>query len=164
MEKNTVKVTTVTPAVLQELEELRSRMAKCAVELFPERGRTLGMKLDHRLGAHRGVVFRPQIAIAQTEKSVEVRVALAGFESEEITVFAEPCTITISAIRKNQTHSEDVKYSDSSTGEVFRRCQLPVEVNPEGARAALKDGILSLSLPKAGSSKKEVNADGPSAA
>jgi HSP20 family protein len=167
MEKNAVNVKTMTPAVLEELEDLRSRMAKRTVELFTDRGRASGMKRDHRFRALRGVVFRPQIAIAETDKHIEVRAALPGFESEEVTVFVEPQTITINGKRKNDTHIEnqDVEYPDFSTGEVFRRFQLPAEADPDGARAALKDGILSLTLPKAGTSeKKEVNAEGPSAA
>jgi HSP20 family protein len=79
----------------------------------------------------------------------------------------EPRTITINGKRKNHIHTENknVEYPNFSTGEVFRRFHLPAEADPKGARAALRDGILSLTLPKAGTSeKKEVNAEGPSAA
>jgi HSP20 family protein len=167
MEQNVVKVKTMTPAVLEELEDLRSRRAQRTVELFTDRRRSSGAKLDHGFPARQGVVSRPQTAIAETDTHVEVRVALPGFQSDEVTVFVEPRTITISGRRKKQTPTanEYVKYSDISTGEVFRRLQLPMEVNPDRARAALRDGILSLILPKAGTSdKKEVNAEGPSAA
>lgn len=142
MESNAVTVKTMTSAVLKELEDLRSRMAK------------------------RAVVYRPQTAVAETDKNVEVRVALPGFQSEEVEVFVEPRSVTISGRRKaeNHTKNKNVRLSDFSIGEFFRRLQLPSEADPDGARAQLKDGILSLSLPKAGSSEKDVNADGPSAA
>ena len=143
MESNAVTVKTMTPAVLKELEDLRSRIAKLAV------------------------VYRPQIAIAETDKNVEVRVALRGIESEAVEVFVEPRSVMISGKRKaeNHTKTKNVQLSDFTTGEFFRRFQLPSEADPDGARAALKDRILSLTLPKARTSEeKEVNADGPSAA
>jgi HSP20 family protein len=143
MERNAVTVKTMTPAVLKELEDLRSRIAK------------------------RAVVYRPQIAIAETDKVVEVRAALPGFESEEVKVFVERRSVTISGRRKaeNDTKNKPVQFSDFTTGDFFRRFQLPSEADPDGARAALKDGILSLTLPKARTSQnKKVNADGPSAA
>jgi HSP20 family protein len=142
MERNAVTVKTMTPAVLKELEDLRSRMAK------------------------RAIVYRPQIAIEETDEYVEVLAALPGFGSEEVEVFVEPRSITISGKRKadNHTKNKNVRFSDFTTGEFFRRLQLPSEADPDGARVALRDGILSLTLPKATSEEKEVNADGPSAA
>jgi HSP20 family molecular chaperone IbpA len=166
IEKNTVNVKTMSPAVLKELEDLRSRMAKRAVEMFTYRRRAMDMELDNRSSAERKVVYRPQIETTETDKYVELRVALPGFASEEVEVFVEPRSVTISGERKAETHTENknIHYSDFSSGEVFRRFQLPSEADPDGARAGLKDGILFLTLPKTSTSEKKENADGPSAA
>jgi HSP20 family molecular chaperone IbpA len=167
MKKHAVKVTRTTPILLEELEDLRSRIVRRAFELFTVRGKTLGLEPDDWFRAEGELVSWPPIEIAETDKYVEVQVALPGFKSQEVEVFAEPRSITIKGKRKTETHTENktVKYSDFRSGEVFRQFQLPVEANPDGARAALKDGILSLTLPKASTSEKiEVNAEAASAA
>ncbi|MGH9883221.1 MAG: Hsp20 family protein [Pyrinomonadaceae bacterium] len=168
MEKHPVKVKSTPPTLLEELENLRSRIAKRAFELFTDRGGRLGLELDDWFRAERELVSLPPIEIAETDKYVEVRVALPGFKSEEVEVFVEPRSVTIKGERKEETHTEkkNVKYSDFRSGEVFRQFQLPSEAIPDEARAVLKDGILSLTLPKTGTSEKkiEVNTGAASAA
>lgn len=46
MEKHSVKVKSMTPSLLEEIENLRSRIAKRAFELFTDRGGALGLNLD----------------------------------------------------------------------------------------------------------------------
>jgi HSP20 family protein len=168
MEKHSVKVKNTTPTLLEELENLRSRIAKRAFELFTDRGGTLGLERDDWFRAERELVSLPPIEIAETDKYVEVRVALPGFKSEEVEVFVEPRSVTIKGERKEESHTEKktVKYSDFRSKEVFRQFQLPSETNPDEASAVLREGILSLALPKTGTSEKkiEVNAEAASAA
>ena len=94
--------------------------------------------------------------------------ALPGFKSEEVEVFVEPRSVTIKGERKEESHTEKktVKYSDFRSKEVFRQFQLPSETNPDEASAVLREGILSLALPKTDISEKkiEVNAEAASAA
>src|SRR4030095_15347359 len=168
MEKHSVKVKNTTPTLLEELENLRSRIAKRAFELFTDRGGALGLELDDWFRAERELVSLPPIEIAETDKYVEVRVALPGFKSEEIEVFVEPRSVTIKGERKEKSHTEKktVKYSDFRSNEVCRQFQLPSETNPDEASAVLSEGILSLALPKTATSEKkiEVNAEAASAA
>jgi|SRR5262245_20138629 len=168
MENHAVKVKSTTPTLLAELESLRLRIARRAFEAFTVRGKTMGLEPDDWFRAERELVSRPPIEIAETDEYVEVQVALPGFKSQEVEVFVEPRSVTIKGKRNENTHTTNktVTYSDFRSGEVFRRFQLPSEANPEGARAALKDGILSLALPKVSTSKKkiEVNAEVTSAA
>jgi HSP20 family protein len=158
MEKHSVKVKGTTPTLLEELENLRARIAKRAFELFTDRGGTLGLELDDWFRAERELVTLPSIEIAETDKYVEVRVALPGFKSEEVEVFVEPLSVTIKGERKEETHTQKktIKYSDSRSREVLRQFQLPSEANPDEARAVLKDGILSLTLPKISTSEKKI--------
>jgi HSP20 family protein len=168
VEKHSVNVKSTTPVIQEALENLRSRIAKRAFELFSDRGGTLGLELDDWFRAERELVSLPPIEIAETDKYVEVRVALPGFKSEEVEVFVEPRSVTIKGERKEETHTENktVKYSDFRSGEVFRQFQLPSKTNPDEASAILREGILSLVLPKTGTSEKkiELNAEVASAA
>jgi HSP20 family molecular chaperone IbpA len=168
MEEHSVNVKSTTPIIQEELENLRSRIAKRAFELFTDRGGTLGLELDDWFRAERELVALPPTEIAETDEYIEMRVALPGFKSKQVEVFVEPCSVTIKGERKEEIHTEKktVKYSDFRSGEVFRQFQLPSEANPDEARAVLKDGILSLTLPKTGSSEKkiEMNAGAASAA
>ncbi len=57
---------------------------------------------------------------------------------------------------KKQTTERKVKkmiYSEFQASEVFRVVSLPVEVNPEKSIAALQDGVLQLTLPRAAAAK-----------
>jgi HSP20 family protein len=160
MEKHAVKVKSATPALLEDLENLRSRIAKRAFELFSDRGSTLGLELNDWFRTERELVSLAPIEITETDKYLEVRVALPGFKREEVEVFVEPRSVTIKGKRKSETHTEKktVKYSDFRSGEVFRQLHLASAADPDGTRASLKDGILSLTLPKAGTSEKKIEA------
>ena len=67
MGKHPVKVKSTTPTLLEELENLRSRIAKRAFELFTDRGGTLGLELDDWFRAERELVSLPPIEIAETD-------------------------------------------------------------------------------------------------
>ena len=97
-----------------------------------EKGR-LGLEPDDWFSAERELVSLPQIEIAETDKYVEVGVALPGFKSEEVEVFVEPRSVTIKGRTKGGepcTKRKLVKYADLRRKEVFRPDSIAVGDKP----------------------------------
>ena len=75
---------------------------------------------------------------------------MPGFTEKELEVSVEPGRLTISG--KHESSKEEKKgktvYSETSSAGILRTLTLPAEVDAGKASATLKDGILTLTLPK----------------
>lgn len=98
--------------------------------------------------------FEPEgelaIDVYQTEKNVVVQSAIAGVRPEELDITVENDVVTIRGIRKNPDEKEQKRYlhAECFWGPFSRQVFLPEEVEVKSAAAAMKDGILTLRLPK----------------
>jgi len=93
----------------------------------------------------------PSIDIADDEETIVVRAELPGCRPEDVDISVHGNTMTISGEKK---HSEEKKkkgyyYSESSWGSFRRELNLPSEVDIAKIEAVYKDGILTVTMPKA---------------
>jgi len=97
----------------------------------------------------------PAIDVAEKEDAVLVRAEVPGMKPEEIDISVYGNTLTISGERKEAKEDEgDGFYHVESTYGSFRReVVLPTDVDEKKIEAVCKDGILSVTLPKAEKSK-----------
>ncbi len=95
--------------------------------------------------------MEPPVDVYETDSEVVVVVEMAGIGDEEVGLEAEGNTLVISGQRKPLHGRPQRVYSqmEISHGPFRRELFLPAEVDPDGAHAAYKDGILEISLPKA---------------
>jgi len=90
------------------------------------------------------------VDVSETEKEIIVRADLPGFSKDEVSVNATENTLTIEAKHKEEKKEKGEKYYtvERKFGSFRRVISLPVEVEPEKARARMKDGVLEVILPK----------------
>jgi len=91
-----------------------------------------------------------RIDILDREKELIVRAELPGVEKDDVEVTISGDRLTIEAEREfEEEERKDTFYRhELGYGELLRTIVLPVDVDAEHIKAELKDGILSVVLPK----------------
>lgn len=98
--------------------------------------------------------FEPEgelaVDVFSTEKDVVIQCAIAGVRPEELDIAVENDVVTIRGIRKNPDEEEQKQYlhQECFWGPFSRQVFLPEEVDLKNVEAAMRDGILTLRLPK----------------
>jgi HSP20 family protein len=95
------------------------------------------------------------IDMYQTKDNVIIKSTIAGVRPEDIDVTIANDMVTIRGERKRDfdASSEDYFYQECYWGSFSRSVVLPVDVDIENVTADLKDGILTVMLPKAAKAK-----------
>lgn len=95
------------------------------------------------------------IDMFQTKDNVIIKSTIAGVRPEDIDVTIANDMVTIRGERKRdfEASSEDYFYQECYWGSFSRSVVLPVDVDIENVGADLKDGILTVILPKAAKAK-----------
>ena len=91
------------------------------------------------------------IDVCQTENNVIIKSTIAGVKSEDIDVAITNDMIIIKGIRRRgeSVPQENYYYQELYWGPFSRSVILPVDVVTEKAHASIKNGILTIKLPKA---------------
>ncbi len=96
------------------------------------------------------------IDIYQTENELVIRSAIAGVKPESVDISFERDIITIRGRREKPFEEEgDYFTQECYWGPFSREIILPVEVDPNLAEATMKEGILTIRLPKIEREKKK---------
>lgn len=95
------------------------------------------------------------VDVFQDKDSVVIKSTIAGVSPDDLDITIANDTVTIKGERRRseQARSEDYFYQECYYGRFSRSLSLPVEVDVDKAKADLKDGILTLTLPKASRAK-----------
>lgn len=91
------------------------------------------------------------IDVYQTESDIVIKSTIAGVKPEDLDVAINNDMITIKGERKNeeQVPEENYYYQECYWGKFSRSVILPVDVLAEKIEASMKNGILTVRLPKA---------------
>lgn len=90
------------------------------------------------------------IDVYQTDNDIVVKSTIAGVEPEDLDIFLNDDLLTIRG-KRHQAKEEsgaDYFYKECYWGGFSRSIILPVDVNPDAIEAGLKNGILTIRLPK----------------
>ncbi|MEK7182104.1 MAG: Hsp20/alpha crystallin family protein [Patescibacteria group bacterium] len=95
------------------------------------------------------------IDVYQTESEIVIKSTIAGVKPEDLDVSINNDMVTVKGERKNEEIVENGNYyyQECYWGSFSRSVLLPVDVIPEKADASLKNGILTIRLPKADTTK-----------
>ncbi len=126
--------------IFDEIRRLERRMEKL-LEEFAERP----IRIPFREGLR-----TPEADIIETDKEIKIVVDLPGVRKEDIKINATEDTIEISAERKREEKEEREGFirREREFGRFYRRLTLPTKVDPNGAKATYKNGVLEIILPK----------------
>jgi HSP20 family protein len=97
------------------------------------------------------------IDVYQTDNDIVIKSTIAGVKPEDLDVSINNDMVTIRGDRKNDevVEGENYYYQECYWGTFSRSVILPVEVIADKAEAAMKNGILTLRLPKADTTKSK---------
>lgn len=95
------------------------------------------------------------IDVYQTDSDIVIKSTIAGVKPEDLDVSINNDMVTIRGERKNEEEvsSENYYYQECYWGSFSRSVVLPVDIIPEKAEASLKNGIMTIRLPKATANK-----------
>jgi HSP20 family protein len=97
------------------------------------------------------------IDVYQTDNDVVIKSTIAGVKPEDLDVSINNDMVTIRGDRKNEevVESENYYYQECYWGTFSRSVILPIEVLADKIEASMKNGILTIRLPKADTTKSK---------
>jgi len=97
--------------------------------------------------------WTPALDLYQNNDNIVAVVELPGMRKEEIEISLQDGTLTISGERKDETVKEGAARTERFTGKFRRSVTLPTQVDANKVNATYKDGVLTVTLPKAEEAK-----------
>lgn len=95
------------------------------------------------------------VDVYQTDSELVIQSAIAGVKPDSIDITIEDDVITVKGKRKKLTDEEgDYFYQECYWGPFSRQIISPVEIDPGRVDASLKEGILTIRIPKITRDKK----------
>jgi HSP20 family protein len=91
----------------------------------------------------------PKLEIADTDKELKVSAEVPGMEEKDIEVLLDDGYLTIRGEKTSATEDKDKQFSEHFYGKFERRVALDVPVATDKVSAAFKNGVLTVTLPKA---------------
>ena len=96
--------------------------------------------------------FSPRVDIKEKKKKYEITADLPGVDKDYLSVNLEDCVLTIEAsTNEEKTEEEDGKVirKERRSGKFMRSFNLGLDVKEADVSARFKDGVLTLTVPKA---------------
>ncbi|MFH1092358.1 MAG: Hsp20/alpha crystallin family protein [Pseudomonadota bacterium] len=101
-----------------------------------------------------GPVFVPSVDIYEAEDGMTLVADMPGVEKDGLTVDLKDDTLTIRGeVRKTDTGGLKLIFSEYEEGDYYRQFSLSEVIDQEKITAALKDGVLTVFLPKTAPAK-----------
>jgi HSP20 family protein len=99
--------------------------------------------------------WTPILDIEESNGNIVVKAEIPGMEKDEIKVSVRNNMLSISGERKQESETRDKTFHriERSYGKFSRTITLPSEVDADKIKAAYKDGVLNITLPKPESMK-----------
>jgi HSP20 family protein len=97
--------------------------------------------------------WTPALDLYQNNDNIVAVVELPGMRKEDIEISLQDSVLTISGERKDQKVAEGVARTERFVGKFRRSVTLPTRVDVNKVNATYKDGILTVTLPKAEDAK-----------
>lgn len=157
-----VSQTQITDQVTEmEAEELTPEdESEEQITIVEEQVPTKGKEQEEWLNDYEGQL---NIDMYQTKDNVIIKSTIAGVKPEDIDITVANDMVTIKGARKKEETvvQDDYFYQECYWGNFSRSVIIPVDIDSEHIEADLKDGILTVIIPKAAKAKtKKVKVKG----
>lgn len=132
---------------LREIDGLQKEMNRLFDTLTPVR---YGRMADYN--------FVPAVEIQETDEAVLLKVEVPGINPDDLDIQVSADSVLISGERKSESHAEEngVTRTEFHYGSFQRVIPLSTRIQNTNAQADYKDGILTMTLPKAEEEKNKV--------
>ena len=95
-----------------------------------------------------GPVFVPSVDIYESEEALTLVADMPGVSKENLTIDLKENTLTIKGGVQPSENLGKVLYKEYEEGDYYRQFSLSELIDQAGITANLKDGVLTLNLPK----------------
>jgi HSP20 family protein len=104
------------------------------------------------------LAFIPPVELHETPEAIHLKLEVPGMEAKDLDVQVTAESLSISGERKEETKTEErgVTRTEFRYGQFRRVIPLSTRIQNDKVQAEYKDGILSLTLPKAEDEKTKV--------
>jgi len=99
-------------------------------------------------GTREGVYFEPQVDIYETDEALILEAEVPGADTDEVETNLEDNLLTISAPVRPLEAGWRPAYEEYAIGHYLRQFRLGQQIDQAKITASLKDGVLTLVLPK----------------
>jgi HSP20 family protein len=108
------------------------------------------MRNDESLDLWKSSEGQLAVDVIETPTEIIIRSAIAGVRPDDIDVDVTSDLVTIRGHREHhkEKHDATVHFEECFWGNFSRSIVLPSHVNPDGANAQMKNGVLTLTIPK----------------
>ena len=106
--------------------------------------------------------FEPEVDLVEEKDTFIVKADLPGIKKEELDIKVEGRVLTLKGERKEEKETKEKNYyaSERFYGVFTRMIELPTDVKADQVKAAYKDGVLEITLPKTeGAKAKQVTVE-----
>jgi HSP20 family protein len=136
--------------LLEQFDSVYDSIARRAFELFEGNGRWFGRDLDNWLRAESELLHPMHMEVTESDGEYNVRAEVPGFTAKDLEIKVEPRTLRIAGKRETKHEKNGRKMlCEMCADQILRVVTLPTEVDTNKVSANVRDGILSIELPKA---------------
>lgn len=109
-----------------------------------------GFGLTRSNGGDDWSTLTPQLDVSESEKELKISAELAGVDEKDLDVTLVGDMLTIRGEKKYETEGEDGdrKYVERHYGSFSRSIRLPFEAAEQEVSAKMKNGVLTVRIPK----------------
>lgn len=131
----------------REIDTLQQQMNRLFDELLPATRETRD-----------GITFVPPAEIEETADAIHLKLEIPGMDAKDLNVEVSAEAVSISGERKSETKTEEkgVTRTEFRYGKFQRVIPLSARIQNDKVQAEYKDGILTLTLPKAEEEKSKI--------
>jgi HSP20 family protein len=140
------------PSVADEVDHIRHRISERAYERYRTSDGCSNSDEDW-LKAERELLWQPAVEVRQKDGRFEVRAAVAGVDTKDLSVTVSPEHLVIkgNGAHTHQAIDGTVHCCEFSGGQLFRMVPFPEPVVPENVTAECRNGLLTVTAPISGS-------------
>ncbi|NJO74900.1 MAG: Hsp20/alpha crystallin family protein [Leptolyngbyaceae cyanobacterium RM1_406_9] len=137
---------------LKELDTLRHQMNRLFDEL------THGEREIDQFPKLENALWGPAIELKETDTDLILKAVVPGIEAKDLDVHVSENAVSIAGEHREEKRTEEKGYfrSELQYGQFQRTVPLPVSVKHDQVQSEFKDGVLTLTLPKAESTRQNV--------
>src|SRR5216684_2028282 len=137
--------------------EIKDSIERRAYELFESRRFEHGHDREDWLCAESEILLNVPVEITEGKTELTVHADVPGFGEKDLRVQVAPRCLCISGRREEASEQKEEKavYSQRRSKHIFRLLDLPSEIDPNGVKATVRDGLLEIKLSKVGLGEKE---------
>jgi HSP20 family protein len=149
--KGSVPITQGTADLLTEFDRIYDSITRRAFEMFEGNGRWFGHDLDDWFRAESELLHPLPLEVKESEGDFTVRAEVPGFKVKDLEINLEPRCLKIAGKRETKEEGKKGKTirSEFCADQIMREIDLPADVDTSKASATLKEGVLTIDLPKA---------------